>query len=149
MDEVQNYNNICEVHTNEIWKDIVWYENKYQVSSFWRVKRLSFTTKTKNRFWEMNRKVKEKEIFLTKRNGYLCACLWLNWKVKCVWVHRLVAIVFIPNPENKPQVNHIDWNKQNNNIINLEWVTCSENELHSFNVLWKVVWNKWIKKNTN
>ena len=51
---------------------------------------------------------------------------------KTVKVHRLVAKSYIPNPQNKPEVNHKDGNKQNNHVSNLEWVTSSENGLHSY-----------------
>ena len=58
-------------------------------------------------------------------------------KRKHYQVHRLVAMCFIPNPDNKPCVNHIDGNTENNNVSNLEWCSYSENELHSYRALGK------------
>lgn len=65
-----------------------------------------------------------------------------NGKKKHIQAHRIVASLFIPNKDNKKYVNHIDGNKQNNNIANLEWTTASENEQHSYHVLKKQTWNK-------
>ena len=65
--------------------------------------------------------------------GYQCVTLSSrSEKSKQKKVHRLVAEAFIPNPYNKPEINHIDGNKDNNNVENLEWVTRSENEIHAF-----------------
>ena len=68
-------------------------------------------------------------------SGYPKVVLRDGGSSKNVMVHRIVAMVFVPNPANKPQVNHIDGNKLNNVYTNLEWVTQSENNLHAINVL--------------
>lgn len=65
--------------------------------------------------------------------GYLMVNLYNNDKKKTCLIHRLVATHFIDNPENKPCVNHIDGNKENNDIPNLEWATHSENMVHAYN----------------
>jgi hypothetical protein len=70
--------------------------------------------------------------------GYLRVTLCKNKIYKRYTVHRLVALVFIDNPYDKKFVNHIDGNKQNNCVRNLEWCTSSENEKHSYNVLNKI-----------
>ena len=67
----------------------------------------------------------------TDNHGYDIVCLSLNNKQSQYSVHRLVATKYIPNPENKPQVNHKDGDKKNNKVSNLEWVTQSENIKHS------------------
>ena len=78
------------------------------------------------------------------KDGYLKVRLWDGVRYHNRFVHRLVAQVFVPNPMNKPQVNHKDGNKKNNNIDNLEWVTQSENMRHCFDVLGHKAghWNK-------
>lgn len=70
--------------------------------------------------------------------GWLKVELWKNGQRKNFKVHRLVALTFIPNPENKPAINHIDGNKQNNHTSNLEWVTNQENTDHAKvnNLMW-------------
>lgn len=67
-------------------------------------------------------------------NGYLRCRMNLTGKSKEYLIHRLVAQNFVPNPENKPHVNHLDGNKHNNSFDNLEWCTKSENELHAHRI---------------
>ena len=100
----------------EIWKNIQGYENLYQVSNLGRIKNIKTNT------------IKSQQI----RNGYYSVRLFKEGKGKHFNTHRLVAIAFIPNKENKKQVNHIDGNKLNNNVINLEWVNQSENMNHAY-----------------
>ena len=102
----------------EQWKDIEGYEGIYQISSHGRVR--SFK----------NGKIKIMKPRINDK-GYNTACLRKDGKSKYKLVHRLVAEAFIPNNDGKPYVNHIDGNKLNNNINNLEWVTPSENTLHA------------------
>ena len=84
------------------------------------------------------------QVFNTKRNklikvqvdkdGYLYVQLWKNSEPKKFKMHRLIAMAFIPNPDNKPQVNHINGIKYDNSIENLEWVTQSENSIHAYKI---------------
>lgn len=106
----------------EIWKDIPGYENLYQVSNFGRVKSNHH-----------GRGHKPKMLKNISRNGYVSVILCKNKSQKNVFVHRLVADCFVPNPENKPCVNHIDGDKSNPCSSNLEWCTQKENISHAIN----------------
>ena len=104
----------------EIWKNIEQADN-YEVSNYGNVRNKTTKKVLKGR--------------ITK-NGYLQVSLKINDTNKFVnrYIHRLVAQAFIENPENKKEVNHIDGNKQNNDLSNLEWVTNSENQKHRHSI---------------
>ena len=114
----------------EIWKDIQGFEG-YQVSNIGRVKRKFY-----KRWIELNKSYASfPEHFIKPYNdkdGYLKVRLHENGKSKAFFIHRLISIAFIPNPENKPQVNHKDGIKDNNIVYNLEWVTASEQRQHAY-----------------
>jgi hypothetical protein len=112
----------------EIWKDIEGYEGLYQVSTEGRVRSLDRVIKRRNHY-NLTLKGKLKPLHLDKK-GYQRVQLSKESKLKTFKVHRMVAMAFIDNKLNKPQVNHIDAIKHNNNIKNLEWVTNSENQKH-------------------
>jgi hypothetical protein len=120
-----------QTQNQEVWKDIPDYEGTHQVSNFGRVKGLN--RKVIGRHGCL-RTIKERILKLGYNRGY---CSFSLKKNKSMLVHRAVAMAFLPNPENKPCVNHIDGNPSNNNLNNLEWCTYSENELHSIRVLKK------------
>lgn len=110
----------------EEWRDIKGYEGLYQVSSLGNVRKLRF----------INNYVNKEKIFQINQTygwgGYKKVILYKGGRYKNRYVHRLVAESFIPNPDNKPQVNHKDGVKTNNSVSNLEWCTQSENMLHAY-----------------
>ncbi|MEC1155035.1 NUMOD4 domain-containing protein [Cytobacillus horneckiae] len=114
----------------EIWQDIAGYEGLYQVSNKGRVKSLL----RKNIGSDgRNRTFKEKILKpISDRKGYFQVGLCKNGKAKMFLIHRLVSVAFIPNPNNKPEVNHKDGDKINNYASNLEWNTSRENIKHAF-----------------
>lgn len=101
----------------EIFKDIIKFENKYQISNLGNVRN------------------KKTQLLLQpkyNKKGYQYVNLSINKYKSVKWyIHRLVAFHFIDNPNNKPQVNHIDGNKSNNKVSNLEWCTNTENQIHA------------------
>lgn len=104
----------------EVWKDVVGFEDYFRVSTFGNVysKRTGIILKQ-----------------VLRVNGYKTISTRIggrSGKALCFKVHRLVAEAFISNPQNKPEVNHKDGNKANNSVQNLEWNTKSENILHSY-----------------
>lgn len=107
---------MTEQLNNEIWKDIKGYEGLYQVSNLGRVKNL-----------KTNYLLKENTSF----GLYKMVALCVRYKKRLFSIHRLVAQAFIPNPLNKKEVNHLDGNKYNNNVSNLEWATRKENAQHA------------------
>lgn len=109
----------------EVWKDVVGFEGLYQISNLGRVKALAIEKKYRHGFFVVPEKLKT--IVLCKSNGYPCVSLRKDKKNYLKYIHRLVAEAFIPNPDNKPCIDHIDTNILNFNISNLRWVSYQEN----------------------
>ena len=118
----------------EIWKDVVGYEGYYKVSSLGIVKGVErkftqFNGLTKR----YNTKTLSEKVMkpFEDKDGYLKIQLTKDGVHNKFFVHRLVAIAFLPNPENKPEVNHKEGNKKDNRVEMLEWNTTSENQRHA------------------
>ena len=114
-DYAERNNSKDNVNHPIVWKTIAGFPN-YEISNHLEVR---------------NKTTGQQRKFSNGKRGYLVISLFHDGKMYLKPVHRLVAEAFIPNPEGKPQVNHIDGNKLNNNIDNLEWVTSKENLLHA------------------
>ena len=120
--------------SEEVWKEVPGYDGKYFVSnhgrikSMWRLKNLYSDGHVRKNV----RVYKERLMTPTDNgNGYLIVSLKSDGKRLNRYIHRLVAELFVENPYNMPVVNHIDFNKKNNNVDNLEWCTQQQNIIHS------------------
>ena len=113
----------------EIWTPIINYEGRYEISSYGRVKRVEYCEVQKN---GIKRIRKEKILCIKKgKKGYCSIGLSKQCEHKFFLVHRLVAIAFLPNPQNLPCINHKDCNPVNNNVDNLEWCSYQYNSTYS------------------
>ena len=105
----------------EEWRDIKGFEGKYMVSNLGRVKSLNYRRTGKEKIMEG----------VDNGKGYLQVKLWKDGKYKSCRINRLVAMAFLPNPDNLPEVNHKDEDKTNNKVENLEWCTSQYNVEYS------------------
>lgn len=120
---------------NEIWKPIEGTDGMYEVSNTGKVRSNNYLGHGA-----------QKELSLAKDNkGYLRTRICKGERRVTVKVHREVAKAFIPNPENKPEVNHKDGNKKNNCAYNLEWTTSSENTAHAYDSGLKENTREWCR----
>lgn len=109
----------------EEWRDIKGYEGKYQISNYGNVRSLNYHRSGECKLMSP----------VLKKTGYYQINLHLNGKYKSKMIHKLVADAFLENPDNLPVVNHIDGDKTNNHVSNLEWCTVSYNTWHATHIL--------------
>jgi hypothetical protein len=117
------------MNNQEEWRDVDWSDGIYQVSNLGRVRsKERVVIRSDGR----NLTVRAKILRQNKNQGYPSVKMMKNRIGTTVKVHRLIAKAFIPNPENKKNINHIDGSRDNNSISNLEWCTFSENTKHAY-----------------
>jgi len=122
--------------TEEIFKDIPWYNGWYKVSNLGKVKSI------KKMNWTNERILKSAKDW----HWYPAVALFKNWKSKTYKIHKLMYLTFMDTSNKKLEVNHKNWIKTDNTLQNLELVTHSENNKHTFDVLWykwSMLWKSW------
>ena len=109
----------------EIWKDVKGFKGIYKISNYGNVKRLKGIQCKKERILKP----------INNKRDYMGVCLAKDGVISRKYIHRIVAEAFLENKHMKDEVNHIDGNRKNNKLTNLEWVTRSENHYHRYIVL--------------
>lgn len=110
---------------NEIWKEVEGTNGQYMVSNLGRIKSVYTDRACHGKIIRIAREKLVKPF--DNGNGYVAFGVCINGKKKNIYVHRAVATAFLPRPEDKPYINHKDYNRANNCIENLEWCSCKEN----------------------
>ena len=113
---------------NEEWRDIPHYEGLYQVSNLGQIRSIDRFVRRGIGTTKMLKGIILNPLF--QRNGYMFVILSKNGKTKRMAIHRAVALAFIPNPDNKSEVNHINEDKRDNRVSNLEWITIHDNRCY-------------------
>ena len=133
----------------ELWKDIRGYEGFYQISNRGRIRSIA-VRRYLGKYQRMEIIKREKIMTPTDNgHGYLVVHLKANNNRKVSYIHRLVAEHFIDNPENKPEVNHKDYNRHNNDVNNLEWVSRQENVNYSIERTRQGIKKRWERYRAN
>jgi len=115
----------------EEWRNVIGYEGLYEISNLGNIRSIDRNITNKNGVIQF---FKGRDLKPThQKDGYIKIKLWKDNKARTNALHRCVALAFINNPNNYEDVNHIDGNKANNTLDNLEWVTRSQNIKHAYN----------------